>query len=43
MNCAEKLLEPTNFLQLMHQVTIEYRFWKSLAQKRFKSNLELRY
>ena len=38
MNCAEKLLEPTIF-QLMHQVTIEFRFRKSLAQERFKSYL----
>ena len=32
-----------NLLQLIHQVTIELRFGKSLAQERFKSNLELRY
>ena len=37
MNCAEKLLEP-----FIHQVTIEIRFQKSLAQERFKSNLEFR-
>ena len=36
MNCAEKLLEPTI------KVTIEIRFQKSLAQERFKSNLEFR-
>ena len=28
---------------LLYQVTIEFRFWKSLAQERFKSNLEFRY
>ena len=27
----------------MHQVTIEFRFRKSLTQERFKSNLEFRY
>ena len=37
MNCTEKLLE-----HLIHQVTIEIRFRKSLAQERFKSNLEFR-
>ena len=42
MNCAEKLLEPTIFFNFIHQVTIELRFWKSLAQERFKSNLEFR-
>ena len=41
MNCAEKLLEPTNFF--FHQVTIEFRFRKFLAQERFKSNLKFRY
>ena len=41
MNCAEKLLEPTIF-QFLHQVTIEIRFRKSLAQERFKSNMEFR-
>ena len=40
MSWAEKLLEPTIFI---HQVTIEFRFRKSLAQERFKSNLEFRY
>ena len=42
MNCDEKLLELTN-LQFIHQVTIEIRFKKSLAQERLKSNLEFRY
>ena len=43
MNCAELLLEPNNLLQFIHQVIIEFRFLKPLAQKRFKPNLELRY
>ena len=42
MNCAEKITAD-NLLQFIHQVTIEFRFRKSLAQERFKSNLELRY
>ena len=42
MNCAEKLLEPT-IPQFIHQVTIEFRLRKSLAQERFKSYLEFRY
>ena len=38
------LLAPpqNNLLQFIHQVTIEIRFRKSLAQERFKSNLEFR-
>ena len=32
-----------NLLQFIHQVTIEFRFRKSLAQERFKFNLEFRY
>ena len=43
MNCAEKNIRANNLLQLIHQVTIEFRFRKSLAQKRYKSNLEFRY
>ena len=43
MNCAEKLLRANNLLQFIHQVTIEFRFRKSLGQERFKSNLEFRY
>ena len=43
MNLAEKNIRANNLLQFMHQVTIEIRFRKSLAQERFKSNLELRY
>ena len=42
MNCAEKVLV-NNLLQFIHQVTIEFRFQKSMAQERFKSNLEFRY
>ena len=42
MNCAEKNIRANNLLQLIHQVTIEIRFRKSLAQKRYKSNLEFR-
>ena len=42
MNSAEKLLEPTIFFKNIHQVTIEIGFRKSLAQERFKSNLEFR-
>ena len=41
MNCAEKLLA-NNLLQFIHQVIIEIRSRKTLAQKRFKSNLEFR-
>ena len=43
MNCAEKIIRANNFLQFLHLVTIESRFRKSLAQERFKSNLEFRY
>ena len=37
------IIRANNLLQFIHQVTIEFRFRKSLAQKRFKSNLEFRY
>ena len=37
-----KIIRANNPLQLIHQVTIEIRFRKSLAQERFKSNLEFR-
>ena len=37
-----KMIRANNLLQFIHQVTIEIRFRKSLAQKRFKSNLEFR-
>ena len=32
-----------NYLKCIHHVTIEFRFRKSLAQEKFKSNLEFRY
>ena len=38
-----KIIRANNLLQFIHQVTIEFRFWKSLAQERFKSILEFRY
>ena len=37
-----KIIRTNNLLQFIHQVTIEIRFRKSLAQERFKSNLEFR-
>ena len=43
MNCTEKNIRANNLLQFIHQVTIEFRFRKSLAPERFKSNLEFRY
>ena len=43
MNCAEKIIRASNLLHFIHQVTIEIRFPKSLAQEKFKSNLEFRY
>ena len=43
MNCAENFIEPTIFSSTYNQVTIEFRFRKSFAQERFKSNLEFRY
>ena len=41
MNCAEKLLEPTIFFNLHTKSPKNLR--SSLAQERFKSNLEFRY
>ena len=38
-----KIISANNLLQFIHQVTIEFRFRKSLAQERFKSNLEFKY
>ena len=38
-----KIIRANNLLQFIHQITIEFRFRKSLAQERFKSNLEFRY
>ena len=37
-----KIIRANNLFQFIHQVTIEIRFRKSLAQERFKSNLEFR-
>ena len=37
-----KIIRTNNLLQFIHQITIEIRFRKSLAQERFKSNLEFR-
>ena len=42
MDCAEIFIRTNNLLQFIQQVTIETRFRKSLAQERFKSNLEFR-
>ena len=38
-----KIIRANNLFQSIHQVTIELRFRNSLAQERFKSNLEFRY
>ena len=38
MNCAGKYSS-----QQSSSIYIEFRFWKSLKQERFKSNLEFRY
>ena len=38
-----KIIRANNLLHFIHQVTIELRFQKSLAQERFKSTLEFRY
>ena len=35
-----KNIRANNLLQLIHQVTVEFSFWKSFAQTRFKVNLE---
>ena len=37
------MITAENLLQLIDQVTIEFRFQKSLAQEIFKSNLEFNY
>ena len=37
------MITAKNLLQLIDQVTIEFRFQKSLAQEIFKSNLEFNY
>ena len=41
MNWAD-FFRANNLLQCIHQVTKEFSFRKSLAQERFKSNLEFR-
>ena len=38
-----KIIRANNLLQFIHQITIEFRFQKSLAQERFKSNLVIRF
>ena len=42
MNCA-KNIRANNLLKFINQDTIEFRFRKSMAQERFKSNWEFRY
>ena len=42
MNCAEKY-QSQQSSSIIHQVTIAFRFRKSLAQEKFMSNLEFRY
>ena len=37
------MIRADKFLQFIHRVTIKFRFRNSLAQERFKSNLEFRY
>ena len=36
-------MRDNNLIQFIHLVALEFRLGKSLAQKRFKSNLEFRY
>ena len=43
MNCTTKNTRANNIFQFLHQVTIELRLRNSLAQKRLKSNLEIKY
>ena len=38
-----KVIRANNIFQFIHQVTIEFRLWKSMAQENFKSNFEFRY
>ena len=38
-----KIIRANNLLQFIHQVTIEFGFRKTMAQERFKSNLEFKY
>ena len=37
------MIRANNLLQFKHQVTIEFRFRKSMAQERLSPNLEFRY
>ena len=37
------IIRANNLLQFIHQGTIEFRFRKTLAQERFKSDLEFGY
>ena len=43
INCAERVLVPTIFFNLCTYVAIKLWFRKSLAQERFKSDMEFRY
>ena len=36
-------MRDNNLIQFIHKLTTEFRLGKSLAQERFKSNLEFRY
>ena len=38
-----KIIKANNLLHFMHKVTLEFKFRKTLAQERLKSNLEFRY
>ena len=38
-----KIIRTNHLLQFIHQVTIEIRFRKLLAQERFKFNIEFRF
>ena len=37
-----KIIRANNLPQFIHQITIEFRFQKYMAQEGFKSNLEFR-
>ena len=37
-----KIIGANNLRQVIRNITIEPRYWKSMAQKRFKSNLNFR-
>ena len=38
-----KMIRANNLPQFIHQVTIEFGFWKCLAHDRFRSNFDFRY